>query len=152
NSLVANIFNIKKNDNRFDSKKWRFSSSAARHSHLIGKEVFLFEGYLLRYVAEFLFITKEKQENSPLFKYALENLENRFLYWYREYQSKFKDNSDLFGLRVHMGAQKASLALYLYKMSNSKKNKTIYKSFYEAYNNGLKQNLRLIKGDEYNFY
>lgn len=152
NELVSNVFNVKENKNRFDSKKWRFSSTTSRHAHLVGKEVFLFEGYLLRYIAEYLFVTKDIQKDSYLFKSALENLESRFIYWHKESQKKFKDNSDLLGVRVHMGAQKASLALFLYKMSNSEQNRNIYKSFYDEYNKGLKQNLRIVKENNYECY
>ena len=152
NSIIANVFNFKENTNKFNSSKWKFNSKAPKSQHLVGKEVFLFEGYLLRYIAEYLFFTKEVQGNTLLFKSTLENLENRFIYWSSKSQQKYKDNSDLLGVRVHMGAQKASLALYLFKMSDSEKNKEIYKSFYDQYNKALKQNLHLLNEKGYDYY
>ena len=97
-----------------------------------------FEVYFFRYAAEFLDIIKTNKLYIDKQSLILSSIQNAFGKWLNKSQLKYKDASNLYHQRLHIGANWASTALYLYKYTNDKK----YQSFYTVFDQQLRNNLK----------
>ncbi len=108
------------------------------------KESSLLEGYLYRYMAQYYYILSGL-DSKTLSRNGLNKdfgyVEDRFMYWYKASYNSTKDDSFLHGIRVHMGAQWATCALYLRKLTAKSENRDIYAKFLKRYDENLRANL-----------
>lgn len=110
------------------------------------EEVQLYEGYLVRYIAEFCYIGSKKK-----YGYSTEfNLtRDIFFKWYNRSIDKFGDNTSLLTSRLHMGSHWAITAQYLLKLDTDIENKRKYKSLINDYNLLLKKNMKINDNNSY---
>lgn len=123
--------------------KWivNFARKSDTNYGMLNKEFILYEGYLFRYLAQYIYITKQiGQEYSEGLQFVKENYEK----WAERNITKYGDMGEMYGLRLHMGSHWATVALYLYKITGESK----YKDFYDSFNKQLKLALKttVIKG------
>lgn len=133
---------------KFKSKNGPFLGEFYKHEQnyeLHGKESSLLEGYLYRYLANYYYLLF-KLDKEQLKAYELDTdftfLEERFLEWYNRSKKARGDDSLLHGIRIHMGAQWATAALYLSELTKNEQNKKIYQSFLKRYNQQLQINIK----------
>lgn len=101
-----------------------------------GKEFMLFEGYLFRYIAEFMYYNQQLVFEDPQF------IRNVFLKWYSHSIELHEDNSSFYGLRLHIGSHWATVAMYLTKLDPA--NISIYESYLNQYNKQLRESLNVV--------
>ncbi len=119
-------------------------SKQSQNYSMKGKEFILYEGYLFRYIAEYLY----KNPNSKVSDKDL--VKKTFFKWYNKSLTENGDASLLYGIRLHMGSHWATVALYLTKLDPE--NISIYKKFIDEYNLQLKNNLKLIPVEKKHCY
>lgn len=125
---------------------WIAKSNHYRFKEINNKEVILNEGYIFRYISEYLYNNKLRDSRE------LKILENIFLKWYSRSIKNYGDDSKLQGVRTHIGSHWATTAMYLYLLSDNLKNKMIYKSVYKRYNLALRNNLKVGKHKTEKYY
>lgn len=143
------ITHFKQQQKKKGTFKARFYSNERAYA-LNGKESILMEGYLYRYLANYYHIILELKD-----KIIRENnldtdfsfVENRFIEWYHRSVRSREDDSFLQGIRIHMGANWATTALFLNQIANNQQYKEVYKDFLQRYNTQLK---KLFKATEVN--
>lgn len=125
---------------------WKADSTDQRNKNVEGKEVILFEGYLIRYFAEYCYILstidngfKEGFEFDKIHAFVVDE----FLKWYYRSIQQFGNASLLETTRTHMGSHWAAIANYLYQIENDKKRKGIFFNVFTKYNEALKKNLKI---------
>jgi len=124
--------------------KWQAKIKSGQSNYSMNNQEFmLYEGYILRYIAEYYFLLKKNQNKLNLVA-DVDFLRTNFFKWYDFSLSNYDDDSSLQSLRTHMGSHWATLAMYLYLLDNNEKNKTIYKSVYTRFSNSLAKNLKLV--------
>lgn len=120
---------------------WIAKSNKERFSIVDGQEVILYEGYLAKYFAEFLYMSKDV--SLPHYSRQLQALEAVFLKWYERSMKEFGDPSRLYGVRTHIGAQWATTALYLAKITENLEIREIADDFHKTFSASLKRNLQV---------
>lgn len=152
NIQILNTMLIEKNKYNYNDNAWLMDvDSKNQNSWINGKESLTFEGYFFRYVGEFLDIIKTNNLYVKKQDVILSSLENAFDKWLNISEKKYNDASNLFHLRLHIAANWASAALYLYKYTKDNKyNK--YKDFYSAFDQQLKLNLKEKKVNGFTCY
>lgn len=142
----------------FKSKKGAFLGKFYKNEQnyvLDGKESILLEGYLFRYFAKYYYHLSLMSEED-LIKYNLDFnydfLENRFIDWFNRSIKSKGDDSFLQGIRLHMGAQWATTALYLLELTNDKYKKKIYTQFLDRFNKELHNNIRIINRNKHQLF
>ena len=109
------------------------------------QEFMLYEGYLLRYAAELVYLVKKNGLISQISNYntCLNFVEGNFKKWRsRSLDGGFKDESMFYGIRVHMGAQWATTALFLSSITESSADLSIYNSFLKSFDKEFRRGLR----------
>lgn len=153
-NIIKQIYNTGKVGNKGNSTtpKWvaKFNANSNHHDkHLNNQEVPLYEGYLSRYIAEYCYLLKENGlSNTSEFRNSLDLVKGTFDKWFKKSLESKKDLSLLFRSRIHMGAQWASTALYLYKLTNEAE----YLNFINDFNSQLRVNLKVKNVNGNNCY
>jgi len=154
--MLDNYEIIKKlfQDNNNEGLNWKVKSSHSKYDPYDGQEMILYEGYLLRYVSDYLRLVRNNEEilNKKAYSSLLAKLESRFLYWYSASKKGRGDDSFFHGIRVHMGANWASTALLLYELSTNVENKKVYKIVYNKFDQALRNNLNIKRINGYPCY
>lgn len=136
--LIEKIIANSDSDVRSKGNLWRLKDNgAAKLKAYNNLENALFEGYLFRYVGEFLFLAKKSGHKME--KIPISFLKNNFDKWYDRSLKIHGDASLISNIRLHMGAQWATAAMYIYKLEGGQK----YLKFYNDFNSSLKNNLKL---------
>jgi len=139
------IEKLKSSSEKLDvGNKWivNFSRKSDTNYEMLNKEFILYEGYLFRYLAQYIYITDQiGQLNFENLKFVKENFDK----WANRNEAKYGDMGEMYGLRLHMGSHWATVALYLYMISKESK----YKDFYDSFNSELKRALKVntVKGN-----
>lgn len=143
---------------KFKSKNGPFLGKFYKHEQnyeLNGKESVLLDGYLYRYFANYYYLLsklgEEKLKANDL-NFDFSFVEDRFLEWYNRSIKSRGDDSFLHGIRIHMGAQWATTALYLSELTSNNQNKKIYQKFLNRYDQQLHDNMREEERDKRQIY
>jgi len=134
------------------SNKWvaRVSKKDINYK-MDGKEFMLYEGYLFRYVLEFLYISKQNISASDR-SLILQFCETNFLKWHNRSIDQHGDLSLFLGARIHMGALWGNTALFLKNMSDNSAVRMKASQVYSLFNKALKNNLKVYKSGNYSCY
>lgn len=117
--------------------------------HVNGKEFMLYEGYLFRYISEFYYLIKKNKISTKGHLLSLNFIERTFNKWKKRSLTEYGDFSKFYQARTHIGAQWATVALYLSLLSSNNKD---YIAIYNEFNNNLKKNLKLYSLKNANQY
>jgi len=131
---------------------WPVNRKNGIQEKLAGKEVMLYEGYLLRYVAKFMSILDKnkhimsKKERDVVFNFVKINFDKL----YNRSIVKYNDYSLFFRTRTHIASHWATIALFLNDNSRIKKDKK-YIKIIKLFDEQLRVNLKIkkIKLNEY---
>ena len=138
-----------KRNSKTPYKGWVAKSRVKEYN--IDKDIQLYDGYLFRYVAEYLYLihTNELMNSSSELKESynivLNYLENDV--WKRWYEESIAEKGDLslfFAIRTHMGSHWAAIALYLNELSNENEMRPIYEEVVNVYNSLLRNNFQVV--------
>lgn len=136
-----NIINKLKNSSQKlpTGNKWvvNFARKTDTNYEMLNKEYLLYEGYMFRYIAEFVYIN---YKNNTSYKENLQFVKSNFDKWYERDAKQFGGSAEMFGLRLHMGSHWATVSMYLYKMTSDRK----YLNFFNSFNKQVKDNLITI--------
>lgn len=134
--VIQNIINSADYEN--NSYKWIVTDVDSKSQNYImkGKEFILYEGYLFRYIAEYLY----KNPNSRISDRNI--VKKTFFKWYNKSVKENGDASLLYGIRLHMGTHWATVASYLLK--SDPENAKIYSDFIDMFNRQLRHNLKIV--------
>lgn len=138
NFEILNTVLIEKSQYDYNNKWLMGVSKNNQNSFINGKESITFEGYFFRYAAEFLDVIKTEGLYLNKQDALLLSVQNAFDKWLNKSESKYNDASNLYHLRLHIAANWAATALYLYKYTNDKK----YLDFYSGFDQQLRDNLK----------
>lgn len=108
-----------------------------QNSSINGQESLVFEGYFYRYLGEFLYIIKNDNLYTSDQTNLLSVLKNSFDKWSKKSFAKYKDNSNLYHQRFHIGATWAMTSLFLYRLTGDND----YRSFYSIFDKQLREAL-----------
>lgn len=150
--IISNVIaSSAPNGKNFQS--WKVSSSRAGYESANGKEWNLFEAHLFRYVVTYLYLVQANRENiqsstiladnSKIVAFVEKNVWDK---WLKVNNRNFSELTTFYGVRTHMGAQWAQIALGLSKLSKDATRRAEYTDFYRKYNMELRKNLKLIDG------
>ncbi|RKE45389.1 hypothetical protein [Sphingobacterium detergens] len=140
--LINSIMNS--GDNAKGKKKWTAEISSRDINYKMnGQEFMLYEGYLFRYILEFLSIGGSNIDNETK-NGILSFVEDNFFKWYDRSINQYNDVSLFIGARVHMGALWGSIAVYLNNMSSKKAVLTASKEVFTTFNSLLKKNMKKV--------
>ncbi|MDM1527396.1 hypothetical protein HX091_15880 [Myroides odoratimimus] len=126
---------------------WRIleiSDKSVNHN-LKGKEFMLFEGYLMRYISQYLYINKESNVIDK--KIAIKT----FFKWYYRSVEMYGDASLLFGSRLHMASHWATIAVYSLDIANEKE-KVVLEDFIKEFDLQVRDNLKTVYVNEHECY
>ncbi|MDG2433288.1 hypothetical protein [Flavobacterium sp.] len=121
----------------------KIKSKTDTNIQMNNKEFMLYEGYLFRYLAEFLFIVKKHNISNKGHLLTADFINLNFIKWKEESFSIYNDNSFFINSRIHIGALWATTALYLSELTLKN---DYYISFYNEFNDLLKTNIKVQKG------
>lgn len=128
---------------------WRGTyKDKVKFSSVENKEVPLYEGYVFRYIAEFQYLLSLDHISLKNNHLTLNFIRDNFDKWIERSEKNYNDYSMLYRERVHMGAQWATVALYMSKLTGQK----TYKDIYDGFNEQLKNNLSLRKSQGVSYY
>jgi|GEM_PF-2003098 hypothetical protein len=136
-------------------RKWVAKVAASDQNRSMNNQEFmLYEGYLMRYVAEFAYIIKSfgLEKQFPQYSNFVAFAEDNFNKWRDRSIGGFKDESLLFGIRTHMGAQWATTATYLSLLVQNPVRKVLYATIYQKYNVRLRRNFKTERVDGAKYY
>lgn len=122
-----------------------FARKSDTNYEMLNKEYLLYEGYMFRYIAEYVFINFQNKAN---YEEDLDFVKSNFDKWYERDKDKFGGSAEMFGLRLHMGSHWATVSMYLYKMTSEQR----YLKFYNEFNKQVKENLVTINVSGYPCY
>ena len=139
--------------NRDGYQSWKVLTNSPGYSSAVGKEWILFEAHLFRYVVSYLYLVKTNSseitnkvilnDNQNIINFVESNIWNK---WLRVNNRNFSELTTFYGVRTHMGAQWAQIALGLSRLTASDARRQKYISFYKSYNKELRKNLILVDG------
>lgn len=134
---------------------WKADSVDMKNLNVKGKEVILFEGYMLRYAAKYCYIVSmltREQKKELEFEKVLSFVDNVFFKWYTRSLAQFGDDSYLQTTRTHMGSHWADVAIYMYRSSDDENKKEIYQSVFSRYDSALHKNFKVESKNGFEFY
>lgn len=139
NKTILNAI-MKAGSSNSKGKKWEWKArfnDKKKFSAVDDKEIPLYEGYLFRYVVEYIYIIQQSNlkgfNNTNLISFVEENFDK----WILRSKQNYNDYSMIHRERLHMGAQWASVAMYLSKILKNDK----YLKIYNEFNNQLRESL-----------
>src|SRR5690606_34772260 len=92
---------------------WHARSDHQKYEEVANSEVILYEGYLLRYIAEYCYLVNQYDVPLASKKHLIIDirlLENVFMKWHRYSLAKRGDDSYFYSIRTHMGSHWATTA------------------------------------------
>ena len=122
----------------------KIKSKTDTNIQMNNKEFMLYEGYLFRYLAEFLYIVEKHNISNKGHLLTVDFINLNFMKWREKSFSLYNDNSFFINSRIHIGALWATTALYLSELTLKN---DYYISFYNEFNNLLKINIKLQKSN-----
>lgn len=142
---------VDKGFSNYKNNNWKMDAPLSNQNAIVnGQEHLISEGYFFRYVGEFLDIIKTNKLYKKQQKNILNGLKFSFQKWKERSFDKHNDYSLFFHLRLHTGANWATVALYLKKYDSKKKSE--YTTFINQFDEQLKKALKLKSKDGLMYY
>lgn len=131
---------------------WKVRSENAS-SRVKNRDWMLYEGYLFRYVMQYLYILKEyniidkypkyEEDYKKILTYVKYNVWNK---WEQRSLLNRGDYSRFYATRTHMGSHWAAIASYLKKLIDDPEQKKVYTKVINRYDKLLRNNFK-VKGE-----
>ncbi|MDH0659107.1 hypothetical protein [Empedobacter sp. GD03865] len=135
--IISNIINAGVKDAK-DNLTW---ITRSKDKGTNGKQIQLYEGYLIRYLAEFCYIADQANLD---YKKELDLVKNIFFKWYNSSINKYGDNTGMITGRLHMGSHWSIAAQYLLKLDKNITNQNIYSQLINQYDKLVRLNLKKV--------